>query len=176
MISYLCCLLPCPLPSHDPIIFGLFDAPLLPPVRLPSYPCPWLTTNLPISLTPSPIFIAILLLPILLHLPVSLTRSHSSLLQPHERTIENCLEGRGKGAVRTLPVLANSFHSPPLYITLSLSFYYIPLPCCPPPGPSLSSLSSGPSSTLPSDSTKSFSLPSSPGCPPPRSPAPRPPP
>ena len=38
----------------------------------------------------------------------------------HERTIENSVEGGGEGAVRTLPVLANSFHSPPPYITLSL--------------------------------------------------------
>ena len=94
----------------------------------------------------------------------------------HERTIENSVEGGGEGAVRTLPVLANSFHSPPPYITLSLSFCYIPSPCCPPPGPSPSSLSSGPSSTSPSGFTESFSSPSSPGCSPPRSPAPRPPP
>ena len=93
----------------------------------------------------------------------------------HERTIENSVEGGGEGAVRTLPCLRIHFIHLPL-ISLSLSFCYIPSPCCPPPGPSPSSLSSGPSSTSPSGFTESFSSPSSPGCSPPRSPAPRPPP
>ena len=95
----------------------------------------------------------------------------------HERTIENSVEGRG-GRCCTNVTRACEFISftSPLYHSLSLSFCYIPSPCCPPPGPSPSSLSSGPSSTSPSGSTESFSSPSSPGCSPPRSPAPRPPP